>query len=184
MRLPCRGARAAALALAVAAGASALRPAPAAARNKDIPYVDTRDAPPEPIGMKDPQEELKEILRKVESGELPKINFEFDSAKILLASYPTLDAITDLVLSNEKIHIRVIAHTDNIGTDEYNQDLSERRARSVKTYLCKKGVPPPSIRFRGLGSTQPIADNATEEGRAQNRRVEFRLTTRDWDSVY
>lgn len=163
---------------------AALLAAPALARNKDIPFVDTRDRPAEPVGMKDPAQELAEILKKVERGELPKIQFEFDSAKILLESYPTLDAIAELIMSDDKIKVKVLAHTDNIGTDEYNLDLSQRRARSVKSHLVKRGVPPPSVRFIGLGSTQPIADNATDEGRALNRRVEFRLTTRDWNAVY
>lgn len=153
-------------------------------RKKDIPFVDTHDKPPEPVGMRDPQAELDEIMEKIHRGELPKINFEFDSDKIELASYPTLDAIADLMFSYEHLHLRVLAHTDNIGTEEYNLDLSERRAKSVKKYLCKRGVPPPYIRYIGLGFSQPIADNATEEGRAQNRRVEFRITQRDWTAVY
>ncbi len=69
-------------------------------------------------------------------------------------------------------------------TEEYNLDLSARRARSVKRYFAGKDVPPPSMRSRGLGFSQPIADNSTDEGRAKNRRVEFRVTFRDWDSVY
>jgi OOP family OmpA-OmpF porin len=162
---------------------SILLAAPAAARN-DVPFVDTRDRPAEPVGMRDPQQELALIMKKVEHGELPKIQFEFDSAKILLESYPTLDAIAELIISDERIKVKVLAHTDNVGTEDYNQDLSERRARSVKAHLVKRGVPPPSIRFIGLGSSAPVADNATEEGRALNRRVEFRLSTRDWNAVY
>ena len=63
-------------------------------------------------------------------------------------------------------------------------DLSRRRAKSVKTYLAAQGVPPPSMRFHGFGASKPLADNATDEGRAKNRRVEFYVTTRTWKSVY
>ena len=158
--------------------------ASAHARNKDIPYVDTREEPAQAVGMREPEGELKLIIGRIKSGELPQIQFEFDSDKILLESHPTLDAIADLMLANPKVHMMVRAHTDNIGAEAYNFDLSQRRAKSVKAYLVKRGVPPPSIRYRGLGFSMPIADNSTDEGRAQNRRVEFRVTTRDWDAVY
>jgi outer membrane protein OmpA-like peptidoglycan-associated protein len=163
---------------------AALLAAPASARKKDIPFVDTRGEDAQPVGMRDPREELALILKKIERGELPKIEFEFDKDVITLESYPTLDAIVDLMTSNEQLHLKVLAHCDAIGTDEYNLDLSERRAKSVKTYLTRHGVPPPYIRYIGLGSSQPIADNATEAGRARNRRVEFRLMKRDWNAVY
>lgn len=71
-----------------------------------------------------------------------------------------------------------------MGSPEYNENLSVRRAKAVKAYLVKQGVPPPSIQFRGKGLTEPIADNKTEEGRSRNRRVEFTLVQRDWDAVY
>jgi outer membrane protein OmpA-like peptidoglycan-associated protein len=76
------------------------------------------------------------------------------------------------------------AHTCTIGSDKYNLNLSQRRAKSVKEWLVKQGVPPPYIRYRGLGYHVPVADNSTPEGREKNRRVEFRVTFRDWDSVY
>jgi outer membrane protein OmpA-like peptidoglycan-associated protein len=78
----------------------------------------------------------------------------------------------------------IFAHTDIIGTDDYNVDLSLRRAKSVKAYLASKGAAPPSMRFHGYGSKKPMADNETDDGRAKNRRVEFYITTREWNAVY
>jgi outer membrane protein OmpA-like peptidoglycan-associated protein len=130
------------------------------------------------------QAAIVDIERRIERGDLPKINFEFDKDAITPESYRTLDLVADILLDNRKLKVFTLAHTDNVGTEEYNQDLSERRAKSVKEYLVKRGVYPPSVRFRGYGFKRPVADNATEEGRAKNRRVEFRITTREWETVY
>jgi OOP family OmpA-OmpF porin len=64
-------------------------------------------------------------------------------------------------------------HTDSVGTDAYNQKLSERRANSVKEYMVSKGVPAAKITTLGKGETQPVATNKTKEGRAKNRRVDI-----------
>ena len=69
-----------------------------------------------------------------------------------------------------------MSHTDSSGSDAYNQKLSERRAQAVVDYLAAKGVYPGRIKPIGMGLSKPIADNATEEGRAQNRRVTIRRT--------
>jgi len=130
------------------------------------------------------REALADIQRKVETGNLPKIQFEFDRDAITPESDPTLILVAELLMKNPRLKVICLAHTDSVGTAEYNLDLSERRARSVKSFLVKQGVPPPSIRFHGMGYTRPLADNATDEGRAKNRRVEFRVTYRDWETVY
>lgn len=130
------------------------------------------------------REALAEIEKKVESGTLPKIQFEFDKDDITPESDPTLILVADLLLRHPRLKLVCLAHTDSIGTAEYNLDLSERRARSVKKFLVKRGIPPPSIRYHGMGYSRPLADNSTDEGRAKNRRVEFRVTYRDWETVY
>lgn len=127
---------------------------------------------------------IEDIERRIETGDLPKILFEFDKDEITPESAPTLDLIAEVIRGNSKLKVVILAHTDSVGTEEYNADLSERRARAVKTALAKRGVPPPSMRFRGFGFSRPIADNSTDAGRAKNRRVEFRVTGRDWPSVY
>jgi outer membrane protein OmpA-like peptidoglycan-associated protein len=130
------------------------------------------------------ERELFEISKRIARGELPKIQFEFDSEEILPQSFITLNTVADWLLQNPERKLRVDAHTCTIGTAEYNQALSERRAKSVKQYLVKQGVPPPSIRYKGWGYYKPIADNSTEENRELNRRVEFHLVKREWDSIY
>lgn len=130
------------------------------------------------------REQLADIQRRVETGEMPKIQFEFDSDAITPESDPTLILVSELMQKNPRLKVICLAHTDSVGTEEYNLDLSERRARSVKSFLVRQGVPPPSIRFKGMGYSRPLADNATDEGRAKNRRVEFRVTYRDWETVY
>ncbi|MNH40347.1 Outer membrane porin F precursor [compost metagenome] len=69
----------------------------------------------------------------------------------------------------------MVGHTDSVGSDAYNQALSERRASSVAEYLLSQGVAPNKITSEGKGESQPIADNETEEGRAKNRRVELHI---------
>lgn len=99
--------------------------------------------------------------------------FEFDSDKISADAYENLDFIVKYLKENPNITIKIAGHTDNVGTDEYNQDLSERRANSVAGYFINKGVEKERVSSVGYGKTQPKFDNATEEGRAQNRRTEF-----------
>lgn len=171
-----------ALCLVCAAG-----PAWAWGRKNKPTYIDLSDEDernkPDPL-PKDPERQILEIQRRMERGDLPKIQFEFDSAKITLESYPTLEMIMNILLENPKLKLMVLAHTCVIGSEQYNLDLSQRRAKSVKAWLTSRGVPPPSIRYRGMGYSMPIADNSTEEGREKNRRVEFRVTFRDWEAVY
>jgi outer membrane protein OmpA-like peptidoglycan-associated protein len=128
--------------------------------------------------------ELIALLARIDRGELPRIEFELDSDAIHPDSFQTLDVVANFLLKNQNIKIRISAHTCSLGSDTHNQELSERRAKAVADYLSRQGVPPPSIRWRGWGSSQPIADNSTEAGRRRNRRVEFHILRNDWDSIY
>ncbi len=101
-------------------------------------------------------------------------HFDFDKATLKPEGKATLDRlVADMRAANNVSNIRVVGHTDSIGTDAYNQGLSERRAASVKTYLASRGVNPSIVNTRGMGESQPVASNATKEGRARNRRVEI-----------
>ncbi len=104
-----------------------------------------------------------------------QIQFETGSAVIKAASYGVLDDILKSAIVAEGLKVGVYGHTDNVGNDQSNQNLSEQRALSVKNYLIGKGLPENRIESKGLGASQPIADNGTAAGKAQNRRVQIVL---------
>ena len=104
------------------------------------------------------------------------IEFEFNSAKLTEDSYATLNQIASLLKNNPTwAKLNVSGHTDNIGSDTYNQKLSDKRAKAVVDYLVSKGVSASTVSSAGYGESKPIATNATEEGRQKNRRVEFEI---------
>lgn len=104
-----------------------------------------------------------------------QVTFGVDSATINPQFQSTLDQVAATLNKYESTYIDVYGHTDSTGSDAYNQSLSERRAGSVSSYLSSRGVLSQRIASRGYGESQPIATNATEEGRAANRRVEIRI---------
>jgi outer membrane protein OmpA-like peptidoglycan-associated protein len=101
------------------------------------------------------------------------IFFDFDSSVIKKESFQTLDELVDLMYTWPKLKFDIHGHTDNKGTQEYNQILSDKRAKAVYDALISRGVDERRLRFRGFGFSKPIASNETEEGRAKNRRTEF-----------
>jgi len=103
------------------------------------------------------------------------IEFETGSAVIRSSSYRTLDEIFESAVVAEGLKVGVNGYTDNKGLDDVNIPLSEKRAAAVKDYLIRKGLKEGQIESKGFGSTKPVADNSTEEGRSRNRRVEIVL---------
>lgn len=103
------------------------------------------------------------------------VNFDFDKADIRPAARPILDQAARRLSQCPSERLRVEGHTDAIGSDAYNQELSQRRARSVRDYLVSQGVRSGRIEAVGFGESQPIASNDTPEGRQLNRRVEIRF---------
>ena len=103
------------------------------------------------------------------------VTFGVDSSNIDPQFRTTLDSVASTLSQYEKTYIDVLGHTDSTGSDAYNQGLSERRASSVAGYLESRGVQSARVATRGYGESQPKASNATEEVRAENRRVEIRL---------
>src|SRR5690606_3758228 len=101
--------------------------------------------------------------------------FDFDKSTLKPEGRQVLDPVAEQVNSIELETLIATGHTDSIGAEAYNQKLSERRANSVKEYLVSKGVPADRIYTEGKGELQPVADNQTREGRAQNRRVEIEI---------
>ena len=100
-----------------------------------------------------------------------RVFFDNDSATIKPESYPDLDRAVQLLQTNDRLNATIEGHTDSNGSDAYNLRLSQRRADAVRQYLVDKGVNASRLAAVGRGESQPIADNATTEGRAQNRRV-------------
>ena len=109
----------------------------------------------------------------IEFNKLRDIKFEYNSAEILPESHANLDYIASMLLLEGDFDVRINAHTCSQGTHDYNFILSEKRAASVKAYFIKKGIPAKRLITKGYAETSPIAPNETEEGKAQNRRVEF-----------
>lgn len=103
------------------------------------------------------------------------VSFDFDSAELRPEGRDALRQVAGVLVNNPRTTIDVVGHTDSIGRPEYNQRLSERRAGAVADYLTAQRVQPARILVAGRGATQPVASNATEEGRARNRRVEIRI---------
>ena len=103
------------------------------------------------------------------------ITFASNSADISSSFYPTLNSLVLVFKEFNKNGVNIVGHTDNTGSLELNQSLSQRRAQSVANYLTANGVPGQRISAYGAGPSQPIASNASEAGRAQNRRVEINL---------
>jgi len=103
------------------------------------------------------------------------ITFETDSYNLKTNFYPVLNSVGLVLAKYADTTMRVTGYTDNTGNRQYNQNLSERRARSVADYLATREVAQSRMYVQGLGFDQPIADNATAEGRAQNRRVELTI---------
>lgn len=106
---------------------------------------------------------------------LDHVLFDFDKTAIKPDGAKILDRLVTFLKENPDKKVDLEGHTDWIGTEKYNQGLSERRAASVKNYLVKKGVDVSRIATRGFGKTKPIADNKTRDGRAKNRRVEVKV---------
>jgi OOP family OmpA-OmpF porin len=135
-------------------------PAPAPA---PAPKPEPKPEPPKP----------KPVAEKVTFA--AEVLFDFDKSVVKPDGKAKLD---DLAAKVRGINLEVviaIGHTDSVGTDEYNQKLSVRRAESVKAYLVSKGIEANRVYTEGKGEKQPVADNHTSEGRAKNRRVEIEV---------
>lgn len=112
-------------------------------------------------------------VQKAEPIVLKGVTFEFDSDKLTSQAEDRLDNVVNALKSSQDFDVRVEGHTDNVGPESYNQELSQRRADSVKRYLVDHGIAPSRLNTQGYGESQPVATNDTEAGRAKNRRVEL-----------
>lgn len=122
---------------------------------------------------------LKVELEPIEIGNrtvLRNIFFETDSYQLKPESLAELTKLISFLHQNKTVGIELSGHTDSVGDEQYNQLLSENRAKAVYSYLIDEGIDAERLSYKGYGLSEPIADNETEEGRAQNRRTEFKIT--------
>lgn len=111
------------------------------------------------------------------------VTFAFDSAKLNPQFDPVLDKLAQTLTEYNQTVIQIAGHTDSIGSKAYNMNLSVQRADSVKAYLVGRGVPSARLVTIGAGPDYPIASNDTEQGRAENRRVEITIVPVTQDSI-
>jgi len=106
---------------------------------------------------------------------LDDVLFDFDKTTIKPQAAEILDRLVAFMKENPNSKVSLSGYTDSIGTEAYNQALSERRANAVKDYIVTKGIDSSRISGQGFGESKPIADNKTAAGRAKNRRVEIKV---------
>ncbi len=118
------------------------------------------------------------LLAPIEIGEKIRLNnifFDYDKAELRVESYPELNRLIEILKKYSDLKIEIGGHTDNIGNNAYNLRLSTSRAKSVMDYLLSKGIDKSRITYKGYGESQAVDTNDTEEGRQNNRRVEFKI---------
>lgn len=124
------------------------------------------------------KEEITEVAPELEVGEsitLKNVFFQTGKYTLLDVSIVELDKVVEMMQGHPTMHIELGGHTDNVGRPEANQKLSEQRAKAVYDYLVKKGVEARRLSYKGYGSSHPVADNDTADGRRQNRRTVFTI---------
>jgi len=139
-----------------------------------VTYDFRREPPPPPAPRAEQRAEAppSQVQKRIV---LRGVNFDFDKATIRADARPVLDEAIRILRQEGGVAVIAEGHTDAVGSPEYNQKLSERRAEAVRQYLVDGGIQPDRIRLEGYGESRPVASNDTADGRAQNRRVELRV---------
>ena len=122
------------------------------------------------------QEDGSDSLKPGKIYSLQNITFDIDKYEILPPSFDELDELVLYLFAHPEYQLKISGHTDNTGTDSHNLELSQNRAKAVMDYLSNKGIDPRRLTYEGFGSSKPLTDNNTDEGKHKNRRVEFMLT--------
>jgi outer membrane protein OmpA-like peptidoglycan-associated protein len=122
------------------------------------------------------QEKIADKLMKGDQLAFTNVRFKFDSDELTDNSKKILDNVVSVLNKLLDLNLEIQGHTDSKGSRSYNQNLSEKRANSVRNYLINKGIASERLTAIGFGESNPVATNKTEEGRAKNRRIEFRKT--------
>jgi len=118
--------------------------------------------------------------KSYETVNLPNVQFYTNSDVLLPSSAKELQQLAEYLVKNDSLNATVFGHTDNVGESESNLRLSQRRAESVRNFLSSLGISPDRLTARGMGDSQPKADNSKDEGRLMNRRVEVVLTNKEF----
>lgn len=137
------------------------------------------EAKPQPVEAAPTPERVAEQLRQAKPGDvvvvLRGVNFDFDSARLRPEALPILDEAVRVLGQRGKLKVDIVGHACSIGTEQYNQGLSERRARAVYQYFLARELSAGRFAVKGYGETRPAFDNATRAGRERNRRVELHI---------
>ena len=117
------------------------------------------------------------FLSPIPVGEIviPGIEYDFDKATLRTASKKVLDDLVDFLKLNNNLSVEIGSHADDRDNNKYNLTLSQDRAKACVTYLISKGISPQRLQAKGYGMTEPVEENTTAEGRAQNRRTEVKV---------
>jgi outer membrane protein OmpA-like peptidoglycan-associated protein len=144
-----------------------------------LAYVKETPPPPAPPPPAPPPPAPKTEVTQEQIKLKEKVEFENDSAVLKDSSKGLLDEVVQVMKDHPEIeHVRIAGHTDSNGSHDHNQKLSTARAESVKKYLIDHGVAADRLAAKGYGQDRPIADNTTDAGRAENRRVEIHILRR------
>lgn len=138
-----------------------------------LDYKEAPPPPPPPVAKAPPPPAPRAAKKKIV---LRGVNFDFDKSNIRADAAPVLDEAISILGGEGTVNIVSAGHTDSVGTEQYNAGLSMRRANAVRDYLIKGGLDASRITVEGFGESQPVASNDTAEGRAQNRRVELKVS--------
>ena len=154
-------------------------------KNPPVKKQRRRRPRPKPVVQDTAKEEVQEVIptdtivyngETIQKGDtiiMENLYFDTDKSTIRSASDRSLNELATLLETHPTMKITLVGHTDNVGKADYNMQLSKARVESVKSELMKRGIDGSRIGTVGKGMTQPIADNRTREGRAENRRVEI-----------
>ena len=139
--------------------------------------VVVRDTVTNTVVVRDTVTIIKEIPVEIQQTmrDLSNTLFEFNKFNLGEKARGYLDEVVDWLVKNPKVNVEIGGHTDGIGSQEYNQKLSEQRAKAVYNYFVEHGVNKDRLSYKGYGKMEPIADNSTDAGRQQNRRVELKI---------
>ena len=150
---------------------------PGVARYQGCPVPDT-----DGDGVNDEEDKCPKVAGPVDNFGCPVIGiksyeivFKTGSAVLLAKGKPILDTVVAYLKRNPDVEVTIDGHTDNTGSDKVNNPLSVKRAEATKKYLVSKGIKADRLVTAGFGSTQPVADNKTKEGREKNRRIEIKI---------